>query len=60
MCNYDSENRCWRKEFDEANQLMDINCGNGGIGYVTVNAYKKAYGRDNVGADICWTGFVPH
>jgi hypothetical protein len=54
LCNYESSNRCWRKEFDEANALMDISCGTNRVGWVSIDSYKKSYGRDNSGAKICW------
>ncbi|KAK0746962.1 hypothetical protein B0T18DRAFT_429823 [Schizothecium vesticola] len=49
MCNYEQANRCWTSETNEADALMNKQCGNNGIGWVFVGAYKKAYGRENVG-----------
>ena len=53
MCNYNAENRCWREEYDEASGLLDKQCGNRRAGTVYVDRWKKTYGRDVTGADIC-------
>ncbi|KAK1832586.1 hypothetical protein QBC39DRAFT_256356 [Podospora conica] len=49
MCNYEAANRCWTSESNEADQLINRQCGNTGIGWVYVGQYKKSYGRENVG-----------
>lgn len=49
MCNYEAANRCWTSESNEADALMNKQCGANGIGWVYVDQYKKAYGRENVG-----------
>jgi hypothetical protein len=53
MCNFDNENRCWREEYDEASGILDRDCGRRRIGMVYVDRWKKSYGRDLRGADIC-------
>ncbi|KAK4208933.1 hypothetical protein QBC37DRAFT_451535, partial [Rhypophila decipiens] len=54
LCNYERENRCWSSESNEADSLINTACRGGGtgIGWVYIDAYKKAYGRENVGVDI--------
>ena len=53
LCNYGSSNRCWSSEANEAHRLMNGKCGNNGIGWVYVDAYKKSYGRENKDVSIC-------
>lgn len=53
LCNYDAENRCWSSESSEADGLMNSSCGNNGIGWVYIGQYRKSYGRENVGINIC-------
>ena len=53
MCNYEESSRCWREEYSQANALMDAGCGRNGIGWVNIDAYKKSYGRENSGVNIC-------
>lgn len=53
MCNFAGTNRCWRQEYDEANRILDNACGQAHIGSVYVDRWKKSYGRDVKGADIC-------
>ena len=53
MCNYAAENRCWRQEYEEASSLIDKQCSNRRSGTVYVDKWKKSYGRDVAGADIC-------
>lgn len=49
MCNYEAANRCWTSESNEADGLLNKQCGASGIGWVYVDQYKKSYGRENVG-----------
>ena len=53
LCNYDASNRCWSSESSEADSLMTGRCGSGTAGWVYVDAYKKSYGREVLGVDIC-------
>ncbi|CAI4212634.1 unnamed protein product [Parascedosporium putredinis] len=54
MCNWDSfTNRCWTKEYEEASGIIDVACQNSLTGTVYVDRWKKTYGRDVAGADIC-------
>jgi hypothetical protein len=53
MCNYDESSRCWREEYAQANSLLDVGCGQKVIGWVSIDAYKKSYGRENSGVNIC-------
>lgn len=57
LCNYADSNRCWSSESNEANRLINSKCGNNGIGWVYVDQYKKSYGRENKGIDICGYSF---
>ncbi|KAK5656033.1 hypothetical protein OQA88_5172 [Cercophora sp. LCS_1] len=54
LCNYDNSNRCWRGEVEQAANLVDANCGRSNIGWVYIDAYKKSYGRENSGVNICF------
>ena len=51
LCNYDQGNRCWSSESNEANNLINRQCGNTGIGWVYIDQYKKSYGRENKNQD---------
>jgi len=53
MCNYNADNRCWSEEYAEASSILDKQCGNRRSGTVYVDRWKKTYGRDVMGADIC-------
>ena len=53
LCNYQFSNRCWSSESNEANQRINQQCGNNGIGWVYVDQYKKSYGRENKDVSIC-------
>ncbi len=53
MCNFGAGNRCWRQEYEEASQIMDRQCGDGKVATVYVDRWKKTYGRDLAGSDIC-------
>jgi hypothetical protein len=53
MCNYANSNRCWPAENNQADALMNVNCGSNGVGWVYVDAYKKSIGRENAGVSIC-------
>jgi hypothetical protein len=53
FCNYQSANRCWRQEYEEAMLRIVAQCGTGKGGEVFVPQYNKAYGGDNLGNNIC-------
>ncbi len=53
LCNYASQNRCWRQEYEEALLAIVAQCGVGRGGEAFVSSYGKAYGGDNVGREIC-------
>ena len=53
MCNYEESSRCWREEYSQTNALLDAGCGKKEIGWVYIDAYKKSYGRENSGVNIC-------
>jgi len=53
MCNYDTHNRCWVQEIEQASRMLDQTCGQNRAGYVYIDAYKKSYGRDIQGATVC-------
>jgi len=53
MCSFDAENRCWRDEYEEASGILDRQCGNRRTGAVYVEKWRKTYGRDVAGVDIC-------
>jgi hypothetical protein len=53
MCNFNGVNRCWQQEYNEASGIIDRTCGQNRAGTVYVDRWKKTYGRDVQGANIC-------
>ena len=57
ICNYaGSTNPCSSSEFDVVNQLINADCGGSNAGWVEIDDWGKAYGRDNKGVPICSWG----
>ena len=56
FCNYQSANRCWRQEYEEAMARIVQSCGSGKGGEIYISAYSKSYGGDNAGSEICLGG----
>ena len=55
FCNYDAENRCWRREVEEAMAQIVAKCGLAKGGEIYVPQYDKSYGGDNARdpKDVC-------
>ncbi|KAG4428242.1 hypothetical protein IFR05_016279 [Cadophora sp. M221] len=53
MCNYGGQNPCESGEFTDAMNLLNANCGGVGAGWVLIQTWKKGYGRQNTGGQIC-------
>ncbi|KAH8676485.1 hypothetical protein BGZ60DRAFT_556087 [Tricladium varicosporioides] len=55
ICNYSGNRQgCSSGEYNDANSLIDTACGGGQAGWVRINDWAKAYGRDNSGVSQCF------
>ncbi|KAH6712450.1 hypothetical protein DL95DRAFT_523777 [Leptodontidium sp. 2 PMI_412] len=53
MCNYGGNNPCNAGEFQDSMNLLNSNCASVGAGWVLIQTWKKGYGRQNTGGQIC-------
>ncbi|KAI2641433.1 hypothetical protein GGS26DRAFT_597296 [Hypomontagnella submonticulosa] len=52
-CSWGGSQPCRREEVERFSTDIDLKCGDDGSGFIHLPGWRKAYGRDHVGIDIC-------